>query len=257
MASHKVTTLTFCLSTAALRSRVHFFPNAAVPGGPYTVSCSLTVFGKGLERRSVVLDGARLGHPDGLRLEDAFPMLRNDYSGLLGLEIELSYPQERINLLPSHVSIELASADGAIVFSALPFVVKRESEAVDYGRTPGESASQKGKQRPSIGVALLDKGTQTSLVMINASRDTHRPKLLKSGEMGPEPLPVGTVGAQSVIEIPLDDLLTKGAARHEALWGEVGLQQVVVHDDNPSHERGYYLLYRDAVTKRPYSVVGL
>lgn len=257
MGSHKVTTLTFCISTAALRSRVHFFPNSAVPGGPYTVSCSLTVFGKGLERRSVVLDGARLGHPDGLRLEDAFPVLRSDYSGLLGLEIELAYPQERINLLPSHVSVELSSADGSVVFSALPFVVRRDNTPPNVTYDTGDASAQKGKQRPSGGIALLDKQTQTSLVMINASRDTHRPKLGKCGESGLEPLPVGTVGAQSVIEIPLDDLLAKGVARHHAIWGEVGLQQVVVQDDTLSHERGYYLLYRDPATKRPYSVVGL
>jgi hypothetical protein len=93
--------------------------------------------------------------------------------------------------------------------------------------------------------------------MINAGDETHRPKLVKCGESGAEPLPVGTVGAQSVLEIPLDDLLAKGVTRHRSLWGDVGLQQVVVQDDTLSHERGYYLMYRDPVTKRPYSVVGL
>ena len=63
------------VSSGLTRTVVHFFPAARGVASPYSVSCRLTLFGGGIERRSVVLEGARLNQPDGLFVDEAFPEL--------------------------------------------------------------------------------------------------------------------------------------------------------------------------------------
>ena len=94
-----VKTALFCLSTSSIKTRVHFFPSAGASTSHQPITCVLSLFGKGIEKRSVMLDGGRLNQPDGVRLEDAFPSLRGEASGIFGLELQLSSQQGRANLL--------------------------------------------------------------------------------------------------------------------------------------------------------------
>jgi hypothetical protein len=136
--------LGFCVSQSMSRSLLHFFPSCENASAPYPATCTLTllkpresparadpargaatgdrqVTADGLvgqvERMVVTLDGGRLGHPDGLRLEDAFPILRTAASGMCGLEIEISTPQPRLDVSSSGCVLEVISQSQPVKYT--------------------------------------------------------------------------------------------------------------------------------------------
>jgi hypothetical protein len=250
--ANSVKTLVFCLSTPTIRTRIHFFPSAGSVGGAAGVNCTLTLFGKGVEKRAVLLDGGRIGQPDGVRLEDAFPSARSEGSGIVGLEILLECPQGRVNMASSHATLEFISPQSSIAYGSAPFRM-----ALDAGQ---ESVSERlvaARRRGRVGVGLHDSGLTTSLVVINGSSETVRPDILHTVNGEGVPLPVGTVSPDSVVEIPLDDSLFKGSQVHECLWGEVQAAKIALGEGALSGDTAYYLVYREPVTKRPVSVCAL
>jgi len=153
--TNSVRSLVFCLSTASIKTRIHFFPSAGAAGGHLPISCLLTLFGKGVEKRSVLLDGGRLNQPDGLRLEDAFPALRGDVSGVFGLEIQLSCSQGRVNLLHSQTAIEFVSSTSSMVYGGAPFSPMTE-ETDDQSLPSVTDRLQASRERSPAGVAMQD-----------------------------------------------------------------------------------------------------
>ena len=99
--------LTFGVSGAVTRTAIHFFPASLGSGAPYPAQCHLSLL-VGQVRKSVQLDGARLGQPDGLWVEDAFPVLR-EQGGLFGLEITVATSQPRVEVGASSGVMALAS----------------------------------------------------------------------------------------------------------------------------------------------------
>jgi len=260
LSSNSVKALGFCLSTATIKSRVHFFPFAGVTSGPYTIVCTLTLFGKGVERRSVMLDGGRLGQPDGVRLEDAFPSLRGEASGLFGLEVKLSCPQGRVNLLTSQAAIELVSSQSSTLYSLSRFVsAEEEVEAATEDTSPEDElpyTSASGSLAP-IGVGVQESLLASSLIMINASKDALKPELVRVSGEHQLPLHVGILAAESVIEVPLDESLFKDSRAHECIWGLLRAEKVSLGSRTHENQTGYYLMYRDPETKQPISAVAL
>lgn len=250
--ANSVKTLAFCLSTPTIRTRIHFFPSAGSVGGAAGVNCTLKLFGKGIETRAVLLDGGRIGQPDGVRLEDAFPSARSEASGIVGLEIVLECPQGRVNMASSHATLEFISPQSSMAYGSAPFRAALEGAQ--------ESVSERlvaARRRGRVGVGLQDSGLTTSLVVINASSETLRPDLFHTVGGESVPLPVGTVSPDSVVEIPLDESLFKGCQAHECLWGEVRAAKIALGEGAGQGDVAYYLVYREPTSKRPVSVCAL
>jgi hypothetical protein len=215
----------------------------------------LTLFGKGVEKRTVMLDGGRLGQPDGVRVEDAFPALRGDVAGIFGIEIQLACPQARVNLLSSQSAVELVSPQFSVMYGAGPFM------AMVGGDNGAPSGAQEfalpPKRRASSGAGLQDSYFVSSLVVVNAGPQPVRPDVYRRTKNDSVALQVGSVAAESALEIPLDEALFRESAPHECLWGLVRAEAMYVRGDSSRSDVGYYVMYRDSVTKRPVSVCSL
>jgi hypothetical protein len=247
--ANSVVTRAFCMVTPAIRSRVHFFPSAGTTAGHYPVSCELTLFGKGIERRSVRLEGGRLNQPDGIRLEDAFPALENEGSGLCGLEIVFECPQGRINLSNSRLVVEIVSPQFSLSYGAAPF------QPTFADTTDGEVAAH--ACRSLIGVALQDGSATPSVVVVNSTTELLRPEFRHSARDGDSPLQLGTVAPNSVVEFPLDEALCKNAEERETLWGAAVIEKMWGTSNWGLGGTVCYMLHRDPVSKRPISVCAL
>jgi hypothetical protein len=249
-----VATTAFCFSSAGTKSRVHFFPIAPNAHASQPVMCKLTLFGKGIERKAVMLDGGRLGQPDGVRLEDAFPVLRAEVAGIFGVEVELSVSNERVNLLSSQVSIEVSSAQFELQYFAAPFVatVIDVPESYAFGN---ELVVGPRRRTPTL-IGLQDSSVTSSLVVVNGSSEALRPHALRSKRGEVVQLPVGTVASDSAVEVALDEALFREVPEAEVSWGR--LKAGSVHfAENSDKGVGYFLMHRDAQTKKPLSVCAL
>lgn len=249
--ANSVKSLVFFISTQTVKSRVHFFPNGGSTGGHYPVACSLTVFGKGIETRSIRLDGGRLNQPDGIRLEDAFPALTTDSSGICGLEVHLSCPQGRVNLTSSRVVIEMVSPQFSLTYSAAPFVPDLE------GDVDAASSLILKPHRPGVAVGIQDESCSTSLIVVNASSSILKPDFVGVAKGIESPLQLGTAAERSATEFPLDDALCGHAQRKECLWGDSKIEKLWSNTlrDMPMVES--YLLYREPRSRRPISVCAI
>jgi hypothetical protein len=249
---NSVFTRVFFMTTNSIRSRVHFFGSAGTTAGHYPVGCELTVFGKGIEKRSVRLDGGRLNQPDGIRLEDAFPSLATETSGVCGLEVRLDCPQGRINLLNSRVVVEMVSPQVSLSYMAAPC----KADLVE-----GEEAQSMAAPPilPSIpvAVAMHDRVCSPSLIIVNGGPELLRPDVRHVQRDGEAPLHLGTVAAESVVEFPLDDALCKQGLVHEALWGDAVVEKLWGARNADDSATTWYMLYRDPVHKRPISVCAI
>ena len=126
--------LGFCVAQAMSRSVLHFFPSSDNASAPYAATCTLTLLGSGGTRSSVVLEGGRLGHPDGLRLEDAFPVLKGEVSGVFGLEVEISTPQPRLDVRSSGCVVEVISQGRPVRFAPKKIIKAEVSETLRHLR---------------------------------------------------------------------------------------------------------------------------
>ena len=252
-----VKTVMFCLSTSSIKTRVHFFPTAGSTASHQPITCVLSLFGKGIEKRAVMLDGGRLNQPDGVRLEEAFPTLRNEASGIFGLEIQLSSQQGRVNLLSSQAAIELVSPQASIMYYSAPFVPDLEEVASPepQGDLPQRLAA--ARRRSFVGVGLQDAFVTTSLVMVNSTNETVRPAIFHGVGEEAQSLPVGNISPESAMEIPLEESLFKKTTPHECLWGLSRAEKISVGPDSLTPHTAFYVMYRDPVSKRPISVCAL
>ena len=252
-----VKTVMFCLSTSSIKTRVHFFPTAGSTTSHQPITCVLSLFGKGIEKRAVMLDGGRLNQPDGVRLEEAFPTLRNEASGIFGLEMQLSSQQGRLNLLSSQAAIELVSPQTSILYYSAPFVPDVD-EAV--APEPQGDLSQRlaaARRRSFMGVGVQDAFLTTSLIMVNSTNETVRPAIFHGVGEEAQSLPVGTISPESAMEIPLEESLFKNTTPHECLWGLSRAEKISVGPDSLTPHTAFYVMYRDPVSKRPVSVCAL
>jgi hypothetical protein len=240
--------LTFGLSNAISRTIIHFFPSAQVTSAPYPVIFKLRVFGKDIVSKSIALEGGRLGQPDGVRLEDAFPHLADGTSGIIGLHVELSTSQPRIDLSTSHIVIELVSSAQSVRFSP------RQMKAHDRKLTLSNE-----NKLPCYAIAgINDAFFVSSLAVINYADKPFVPKLIS-----PRPSTLATVSEPpDITEIGFDAVAAGNAQEfslHEGMftdvvpqemtWGLIRSRVFEVSGDVPS-DVGCYLVYRDSLTKR-------
>ncbi|MGI6524761.1 MAG: hypothetical protein ACOX2O_05630 [Bdellovibrionota bacterium] len=114
MLESSVSWLAFCVSGQLVKTIVHFFPSAGAMGAPYQALCSLTLLRSDFEPQTVMAEGARLGQPDGFRLDLAFPDFADSQPA--ALLIELSTSQTRLNLASSDCIIEFVSQFSTIKY---------------------------------------------------------------------------------------------------------------------------------------------
>ncbi|MBX7143326.1 MAG: hypothetical protein K1X79_02635 [Oligoflexia bacterium] len=242
--------LTFCISNAVTRSIVHFFPSAANVAAPYSADCALTLFGRDFQRKTVRLEGARFGQPDGLRVEDAFPQLQEGTSGFFGLEFSMSTTQPRADILSSSCLVELSSRGHSCRFrprqAALPEGTVAARPTKNYGPLPA--------------VGIKDAFCTTSLVIVNASGEAYAPKIrvrrrLTGGDGEIELLAIDPLGPSAVIEVDLGEQFAPGdATPQEQSWGLVRTGGIWLQEEPPK-DAALFLMYRDVVTRRPMSVM--
>lgn len=252
-----VKTVMFCLSTSSIKTRVHFFPSAGSSTSHQPIACALTLFGKGIEKRSVMLDGGRLNQPDGVRLEDAFPSLRGEASGIFGLEIQLSSAQGRVNLSHSQAAVELVSSQSSLLYTSAPFVADAEASGQEVETGDVIARLQAARRKSFVGIGMQDSFVATSLIMINSTQENVRPSIFHGVGEEAQSLPVGNIAPESAMEIPLDESLFKKSSPHQCLWGLSRAEKISVGSDSLSPNTAFYVMYRDPVSKRPVSVCAL
>jgi hypothetical protein len=257
--SQSVVATGFCLSSQSIKTRVHFFPFAGAISGPYSIACTFTLFGKGIERKSVTVDGGRLGQPDGIRLEDAFQAVRGEASGIFGLQVSLSCQNHRAMMTASQLSIEVVSPQFNVVYG-VPFFLAT-------GQTTDAGSNDAIPPVPSItreeigsGVALQDSFSTTSIVVVNPSETVVRPNLFRLLDGKRVALHLGTVAPNAAVEMPLEEGLFRSSKPIECGWGLVRAEAIYrgVSEEEAaltaSSQPSYFVVYRDPVTKKPVSV---
>lgn len=244
--------LSFCISNAVTRSVVHFFPASVNTAGPYAAQCKLSLFGKDVEKKSVVLEGARFGQPDGFRLDDVFPQLQEGTSGFFGLEFEISTPQPRTDLSASTCVIELSSRGQSCRFWPRRYIQDTEPSP-RTALIPRTTATRSP-------LALKDSFSASSLVIVNGTEEPYVPKFVRRGgstaNAEPVLLSLETLAAATVAEFDVSDLATAGQESVECSWGLVRAAGLWLSEPLPEQAVAY-IMYRDVVTRRPVSVAAL
>lgn len=223
---HTIKWLSFFVRSGTSRTLLHLYPQALQVRAPYPALCRLSYFANGTMHRTVVVEGSRLGVPDGLWVEEIFPIALEKKEMFGGLQIEIATNQTHFDVAPSFAWTEIISGDYSARFQ--PALIR---------------TSRQGSRTPTA-IVLDDALTVSSLVVVNGL----------SGPLVPEvvlmpsavPLEVGTVGQYEVCEVPL-----------EAIGEDSGEPFSLVVLSPPRTGVAYFMLYRDASTGTPLSVVWL
>lgn len=148
----------FCFSSSVTKTVVHFYPSSGGVNAPYEVQFALSVFGGQFPPKRIILDGARVSHPDGVVVSDVFPEVSTGMKqGFFGLGVEMATDHPRGDLRGSQCIIEISSPDGAHRYHA---------KRIDG---PQQEEHKKGEV-----LAVFDGMTTTSLVLVNPSPEACR-----------------------------------------------------------------------------------
>jgi len=248
-----VSWLAFVAHNTLSRTVVHFFPFSGSVSAPYATECRLTIFGVGISERSVTLDGARLGQPDGVRLEDAFPEVAvGGESRLLGLQIDLESTQQRLDLSASACFIEFVRPGGGAGGNLRYRPMRLMGEPGGLGsRAAAEIA-------PCIIVA--DRFQTTSFVVVNRSAEPVIPAVrCPAAEGAPwqcgvglSPVPLATVAPGAVVELEFDAATVGASTEQECSWGRCATRALDIAAPPPGV--AYFALGREPEQRRPISV---
>lgn len=241
----KYSWLAFCPGEPGLQSLLHLFPASRGTGAPYATECLIELFGNGQKGEQIVLEGVRMCQPDGLRLNDIFPVL-NQQKGLYGIQITLKSDHGRTDLSASNCIIELQCRPHSVRFAAAP--LDREDK------------------RLHPGVAVQDSYSATSLVVVNGSTEeasfsSKRGKVMAEAQATgnatslTQEAPSDKIGALSIEERKLDKTYFLQSSPREASWGMIHVESI--NADAMNDDCACFVLYRDSITKRPMSVCSL
>lgn len=228
---------------------VHFLP--ATPGAatPYPVELSLSIFGRGITARTISIDGARLFHPDGVKIEEVFALSGAEAESMIGLRVEVYSNQLRSDVSASQCLVEFVDRNGPITFSPARFVVKQDASS-DKNPTVEEVAER------TI-YLVKDAMLSPSIVALNSLDMDYRPEITIRDGVGSQTglLPLGQVAPKSVLERKLDGALFNEVVPQEMSWGNVRTR--LFSTKSEAKETALFLLYRDARTTRIVSVQAL
>jgi hypothetical protein len=240
----------FCISNAVTRSIIHFFPASVNVAGPYQANCKLTLFGKDVERKSVSLEGARFGQPDGFRLDDVFPQLQEGTSGFFGLEFEISTPQPRTDLSASTCVVELSSRGQSCRFWPRRYL--EDSEPSTRGMLIPRTTPSRSM------LAMKDSFSFSSIVLVNGTTEPLAPQFVHQPSAANEAVPfsVEALAPGTVVEVDVSDSVAGTREPVEGSWGLVRAAALWLGQPLPEKAEAY-AMYRDVVTRRPVSVTAL
>lgn len=238
--------LTFGISNAVTQTCVHFFPAADAVTAPYPALCNLTLFHKNVGRKSVVLEGGRLGNPDGVWAKDAFPGLTEEGTGLFGMEVDVACSQPRIDVSGSGCVIELASQGLLTRFWPKRRPARQSSQENSAAFRPRStrdaeiSGGESNGAKELNGICIYDPFQTTSIIVVNGSERAVLVLLQSCGEgmagglqNGPaeyvaEPIKF-EVGAQAVVEYGFGESFYQGGGSQECSWGVLKTRAVAVN----------------------------
>ena len=221
------------LSNALTKSIVHFYPAGANVSAPYPCNIKLSIFGAGIQKKSVALDGARLSQPDGVNLEAAFPQLQDGVPSFFGIMVELTSTQSRVDLSPSQCFIEICATGASIKYA--PHIAREDSKT-------GPSV-----YKPSGIVGIKDAFHRSSLVAVNAGSETIKIDSTYACFLD-------GILPETTLEAKLGDDFFADVPSGNRTWGEEKLKSILIHTEVPDIF-GMYMVYRDSVSERPVSIV--
>lgn len=235
--------LTFLMVEQGLKTAVHFFPSSGAVGAPYLAHCKLAIFGNGIKKASIVVEGARLSHPDGLWIEDAFPHLAQSPRGLYGLEIEVTTMQPRVMLSGSSCIVEISSGERLSRYQPL--------------------AQKKGLTIPELGegFCIKDPFCFSSVIAVNPSDAILNPELdavvhrdVHKGEL--KGLACDRVAPLSVAELPMEPMFYEEGTIKECSWGLMRARRIQ-RKARMRPDAAYYLMFRNGRDRFPTAVSAL
>ncbi len=230
----------FTLSDALSKTIVHFFPASDGAVIPYPADCKLSIMSPEFGKRSVILEGGRLGQPDGVRLEDAFPEEIVEGGGVLGIEVEVSTAQPKIDLSPSQCIVEISMAGKSVRFNAKRVL-------------PGEESTHY-----KDGVVFHDGASMTSLIAINTGL-TEVMQNFEHVASATEQATSEKVGWQ--VKVAPDQAvelgITSPTVKERTQLGSFEQSASAVKTEHLPATLTCYLLHRDAITRQPQAVSAL
>ena len=254
--------LSFCVSNSLTRTVVHFFPSEGSVTAPYQASCQLTLFGERSAEKRVMLEGARLSSPDGVRIEDAFPIVAEEGNGFFGLVVEISTMQPRVDLSGSSVVIELQSRGQSAKFWPRFLGTQLIGEPANVGSQISSQISSRCAALP----ACKDPFSSCSVLAVNAAQLEHRIELFaraagSSTESGntvahETGIGLGMVPPHAAVEVNLPGDFFDAVAPTEFEWGLSRARGIYRNAALPP-ELAYFLLYRDVSSRRIVSVCAI
>jgi hypothetical protein len=234
--------ISFAQTDSLSRSLLHLFPCSKGGFSAQPIQCSLELFADRPEPAVVALDGMQLNQPDGVRLDEVFPRLKEGGNSLVGVAVNLETVSGKGDLSPSSCAIEIINRFGSVHF-------------------PMVNNTMTSKRYPSIAV-LTDRATSTSLVIVNQSQRYIELKLKGSSSEKSqsedifEKLQSLSIAPGSVSEFSLSGQNNFTGEPFHSLYGDVLLSgQELVGD--LSEGVASFITYRDGTTKSISSVVPL
>jgi hypothetical protein len=228
---------------------VHFLP--ATPGAatPYPVEVSVSVFGRGLPRKRISLEGARLFHPDGIKVEDIFALQEVDSENAVGFQLEIFAAQQRSDVSASQCLVQFGSEAGPVMFSPVKKLIKSDPQS-------GAILPDNTEQFAPIN-ALKDAVLAPSLFIVNTTINEYRPEVFYKDlpQVDSSLVPLGQVMNSSVLERRLDGTIFGEPAARELSWGNVRSRMLSLRKTD--NGVACFLVYRDVKTSRISSVHAL
>lgn len=232
---NQVSWLGFGIASTVTKTFVHFLPAAAGIGAPYHVDLKVTVGGSSLPRRTFSVDGAKLGYPDGFRLEEAVTALSQQVSGLYLIKVDLFPTQQRVDLANSCILIELQYQQASVRY--LPRRINSRISGLDNVKAKVSKSRHdvpehlgtvmsRGIFNPDVSdataFAIRDSTLFASIVILNSSSSPIVARIFSSRMEDA----VGsiTVNPDSVKECDLVDLGLTHSSKLDSTWGSIEVE---------------------------------
>lgn len=116
MANNEKVWIGFSPTQQFTRCNVHFLPIVSGSASLPHLQCRIAMFCGAQAPTIVEIDGAKIGYPDGLRLDAVFNPMPTPTSGFVGVSISLMIEQTRFDLRGSDVVFELIQNDNALKY---------------------------------------------------------------------------------------------------------------------------------------------
>ena len=230
--------VSFAYCNTLSKSILHFLPSSLNTSAPYPVIYNIEIHSKETGTKSISLDDGRLGQPDGVRLEDIFPVLNEVPTGLIALSVEMNVSQPKVDLLSSSCVMEIITASNSVKY--LSANLGEEMRLTSKGM-----------------LVVTDAYCTSSLLIVNASASSYSPKVLtlnaKSAENPYLYEPVPQVEACTAMEYDFGEKFFNNSEAQECSWGLFRATSACFEEKLPENVAAY-AVYRDTTTKRLLSV---